>query len=460
MWTPSRLSGTIIAPDNPKAWKGRNPGRWLTFQDVNGLGVSGLGKIDGRGQGWWDISCKRHPQSPGCGKLAPTVLSFIECNQFSISNILIVNSPQTHILVTGCNNVMIDSLSIKSPETSPNTDGIHISHSTGVFVSNTDIGSGDDCVSIGDYTSHIDITDVNCGPGHGVSIGSLGRSGNEVRVENINVNRVNFNKTSNGVRIKTWQDLLTTFLVLCTASLGLGSDMCQEDGSDVFNVLDYEVVGDGIRDDSTVAFLAAWTAACGAVLDTSTLYIPEGSSFLLNPVKFQGPCMSSSIDVQALAFRNCNNLQLSGLTHDNSPRSHTSVVGSTGLTISNLQITVPEDSPNTDGIDISQSSNIQIHDCIIGTGDDCIAMGGGSANINITSVACGPGYRISIGSLGKGGATDMVEEVHVRNCSFTGTMFGARIKSWQYPNHVLSSSCLNAQGTSTAINPVVDCLLP
>ncbi|GMQ08906.1 hypothetical protein CsSME_00052447 [Camellia sinensis var. sinensis] len=199
------LSGTIIAPHNPEAWKGRNLGQWLTFQDVNGLGVSGPGKIDGRGQGWWDISCKRHPQSPGCGKLAPTVLSFTECNQFSISNILIVNSPQTHILVTGCNNVMIDSLTIKSPETSPNTDGIHISHSTGVFVSNTDIGSGDDCVSIGDYTSHIDITNVNCGPGHGVSIGSLGRSGNEVRVENINVNRVNFNKTSNGVRIKTWQ---------------------------------------------------------------------------------------------------------------------------------------------------------------------------------------------------------------------------------------------------------------
>lgn len=48
------------------------------------------------------------------------------------------------------------------------------------------------------------------------------------------------------------QDLLTTFLVLCTASLGLSSDMCQEDGSDVFNVLDYEVDGDGIRDDSTV----------------------------------------------------------------------------------------------------------------------------------------------------------------------------------------------------------------
>ncbi|KAL7162309.1 hypothetical protein ACSBR2_042733 [Camellia fascicularis] len=306
------LSGTIIAPDNPEAWKGRNPGQWLTFQDVNGLGVSGPGKINGRGQGWWDISCKRHPQSP--------VLSFIECNQFSISNILIVNSPQTHILVTGCNNVMIDSLSIKSPETSPNTDGIHISHSTGVFISNTDIGSGDDCVSIGDYTSHIDITDVNCGPGHGVSIGSLGRSGNEVRVENINVNRVNFNKTSNGVRIKTWQG-----------------------GSGYARYISF-------KDITLIA------AANPIIID----------QFYCTTDKY---CTNKTEAVQV--------------------------------------------------IDVS-------YDGFYGT----------SITDNAVKLSCSETV----------GCTDIV----LSNIDLTS----------QYPNHVLSSSCLNAQGTSTAINPVVDCLLP
>ncbi|XP_057504256.1 probable polygalacturonase At1g80170 isoform X1 [Actinidia eriantha] len=200
-----QISGIIIAPDSPESWKGRNQGRWLIFKGVDGLSVDGPGMLDGRGKGWWDILCATHRHLPGCVKLAPTVISFLHCNKVSLSNILVVDSPQTHILITGCNNVVIRYLSIKSPETSPNTDGIHISSSHGVFIHNTNIGSGDDCVSIGDHTSDIYITDVDCGPGHGVSIGSLGRSGNEVKVNNINVIRVRFNKTTNGVRIKTWQ---------------------------------------------------------------------------------------------------------------------------------------------------------------------------------------------------------------------------------------------------------------
>lgn len=35
----------------------------------------------------------------------------------------------------------------------------------------------------------------------------------------------------------------------------------------------------------------------------------------------------------------------------------------------------------------------------------------------------------SVGSLGLDGADDKVEEVHVRNCNFTGTQNGARIKT-------------------------------
>lgn len=37
----------------------------------------------------------------------------------------------------------------------------------------------------------------------------------------------------------------------------------------------------------------------------------------------------------------------------------------------------------------------------------------------------------SIGSLGMNGAYDTVEEIHVQDCSFTGTQNGIRIKTWQ-----------------------------
>lgn len=71
---------------------------------------------------------------------------------------------------------------------------------------------------------------------------------------------------------------------------------------------------------------------------------------------------------QALYFDNCNNLHLSGTRHLNSARNHISIHDSTNTNFFNVTITAPQDSPNTDGIDISQSSYILIQNSIIATG--------------------------------------------------------------------------------------------
>lgn len=51
-----------MAPKSPAAWKELDPGQWLAFHGVNGLKVAGPGTINGRGQGWWDQSCRYHPK--------------------------------------------------------------------------------------------------------------------------------------------------------------------------------------------------------------------------------------------------------------------------------------------------------------------------------------------------------------------------------------------------------------
>lgn len=75
------------------------------------------------------------------------------------------------------------------------------------------------------------------------------------------------------------------------------------------------------------------------------------------------------IKLQALRFYNCSNLQHSGLTHLDSPRNHISIIFCDNATLSYLNISAPESSPNTDGVDISSSTNVSIHDSYIGTGN-------------------------------------------------------------------------------------------
>ncbi|KAF4363722.1 hypothetical protein G4B88_000951 [Cannabis sativa] len=63
---------------------------------------------------------------------------------------------------------------------------------------------------VASMSSHISIINLFCGPGHGVSIGSLGKDGSVANVSNIKVHRVKFFGTSNGVHIKTYKGLLNT----------------------------------------------------------------------------------------------------------------------------------------------------------------------------------------------------------------------------------------------------------
>jgi len=57
----------------------------------------------------------------------------------------------------------------------------------------------------------------------------------------------------------------------------------------------------------TKAFTKAWQDVCGSTLDIPTLIIPEGQNFMLQPVSFQGPCKSTTINVK-VRYKGINKL--------------------------------------------------------------------------------------------------------------------------------------------------------
>ncbi|XP_045831105.1 polygalacturonase-like [Trifolium pratense] len=194
-----RVHGKILAPKNPYHLNGQD--QWVRFQYINFFTLSGRGTFDGQGEMAWtqndcgrNTNCNRHAMNFG----------FAFLNNSIIQDINSKDSKYFHANVFGCNNVTFRNFNINAPETSPNTDGIHIGRSTKVQIINSKIGTGDDCISLGDGSRQITIRNVTCGPGHGISVGSLGRYPNEEPVVDLTVKNCTLNNTDNGVRIKTW----------------------------------------------------------------------------------------------------------------------------------------------------------------------------------------------------------------------------------------------------------------
>lgn len=98
----------------------------------------------------------------------------------------------------------VSKIRLSAPGDSPNTDGIKIGSSQSIRISRARISTGDDCIAMLSGTKKVHISEVVCGPGHGISVGSLGQHGDEEGVSGVVVKNCTFRGTSNGVRIKTW----------------------------------------------------------------------------------------------------------------------------------------------------------------------------------------------------------------------------------------------------------------
>ncbi|KAF2313874.1 hypothetical protein GH714_018490 [Hevea brasiliensis] len=170
---------------------------WMIFQNVNGLVVTGTGTVDGQGPNVWKYN--NHE-----GSVFPTSIKFYRVANGIIRRINSVNPMGFHIGIVLSQNIRARNLHLIAPEDSPNTDGIHISQSNQVKVARSVIATGDDCVGMIHGSTDISIKKVTCGPGHGISIGSLGKYPDEKDVKSILVRNCTLRNTENGIRIKTW----------------------------------------------------------------------------------------------------------------------------------------------------------------------------------------------------------------------------------------------------------------
>lgn len=173
------------------------------------ISLTGEGTVDGNGAIWWNAKAedkkKGLPEAP-----RPMLFDLTNSKHILIEGITIRNSPQYNIMAVLCDGLTVRNVKILNPgRGAPNTDGIDPISTSHVLIEGSLIDTGDDNVAIksglverGDPdvpSTDITIRDCNFRQGHGLSIGSETAGG----VRNMTVERVKFEGTRQGIRIKS-----------------------------------------------------------------------------------------------------------------------------------------------------------------------------------------------------------------------------------------------------------------
>ncbi|MGA9293730.1 MAG: glycosyl hydrolase family 28 protein, partial [Ignavibacteriaceae bacterium] len=142
--------------------------------------ITGYGNIDGNGDVFMDqahskvfdsVSTqytrqKNHfrevKQGLGDGPLVPLerpfqMIIFSNCKNVTVNGLLISNSPFWTLHFADCDGVIVSDIKLWNSLMIPNNDGIDVTSSSNVLISNCDIRTGDDAIAITGYSHHFDL---------------------------------------------------------------------------------------------------------------------------------------------------------------------------------------------------------------------------------------------------------------------------------------------------------------
>ena len=184
----------------------------VSATNASDVAITGEGTIDGNGESWWQQARAVRDHGVLGNHPRPKLIIFDHCKNVRVEGVTIQNSPMWQLVPYYSDNVVIRNVKILAPQHSPNTDAIDPFSSSNVVIDHVYSDVGDDNVAIksgainspgpDDPSKNITIKDCTFKHGHGVSIGSELSGG----AQNIVAERISFEGTDNGIRVKSYRD--------------------------------------------------------------------------------------------------------------------------------------------------------------------------------------------------------------------------------------------------------------
>ena len=208
------LLGSPDHADYPQKVEFREPDLQplVSAENAQNISIIGSGAIDGNGESWWNEARSMKDHGVLGDHPRPKLIILDHCRHVRIEGVTIRNSPMWQVVPYYSDDVTIRNVRILAPSDSPNTDAIDPFASSNVVIDHVYSDVGDDNVAIksGAINSagpdspsrNITITDCTFMHGHGLSIGSEIAGG----AQNIHAERIHFNGTDNGIRVKANRD--------------------------------------------------------------------------------------------------------------------------------------------------------------------------------------------------------------------------------------------------------------
>ena len=209
------LLGSPDHTDYPEITEFRLPGvqALVSATNAENVSITGKGTIDGQGESWWSMMRSFHDAGVmGNPHPRPRLVVFDHCKHVRIEGVTIQNSPMWQVVPYYSDDVVIHNIRVLAPYPSPNTDAVDPFSSSSVRIDHLYADTGDDNIAIKSGASNspggddpvrdITISDCTFLHGHGLSIGSELAGG----ARNIVAERIHFDGTDNGIRVKANRD--------------------------------------------------------------------------------------------------------------------------------------------------------------------------------------------------------------------------------------------------------------
>ena len=187
----------------------------ITGLDLENIAITGRGTLNGQGRTWWEAFREDKKRKKGQEKILtygrPRVINLYRCRNVLIDGVTIVDSPSWTVHPVGCDNLVVEGISLINPEEGPNTDGVNPESCRNVRIANCFIDTGDDCITLksGENeegrlkarpTENVTITNCVMYKGHGAVVIGSETSGN---VRNVTASNIVCVGTDRTVRIKS-----------------------------------------------------------------------------------------------------------------------------------------------------------------------------------------------------------------------------------------------------------------